>query len=98
LDDAPTRIAVTAERAFLAELQGGCRVPLAGHATLSEDKIRLRGLVGTPDGAKVIRGERSGPSHAAADIGKALAQQIGSQGGREILDALGAGPSAIPDS
>ncbi len=98
LDDAPTRIAVTAERAFLAELQGGCRVPLAGHATLSEGRLRLRGLVGTPDGAKVIRGERSGPSQTAVEIGKALAEQIGSQGGRDILDALAAGPSAIPDS
>lgn len=98
LDDVPTRTAVSAERAFLAELQGGCRVPLAGHATLSEGRLRLRGLVGTPDGAKVIRGERSGPSQTAIDIGKALAQQIGAQGGREILAALAAGASAIPDS
>jgi hydroxymethylbilane synthase len=98
LDDAPTRTAITAERAFLTELQGGCRIPLAAHATLAAGTLRLRGLVGSPDGTRVVRGERSGPGDAAAAIGKALAQEIASRGGREILEAFGGGPSAPPDS
>ena len=89
LEHAPTRAATAAERAFLAELQGGCRVPIAGHATLAEGTLRLRGLVGSPDGAKVVRGERSGPSGSGAVLGKALAAQIAAAGGREILAALG---------
>ena len=94
LEHAPTRMATAAERAFLAELQGGCRVPIAGHATLAEGTLRLRGLVGSPDGAKVVRGERSGPSGSGAVLGKALAAQIAAAGGREILAALGGTPPA----
>jgi len=92
LEHAPTRATTAAERAFLAELQGGCRVPIAGHATLVEGTLRLRGLVGSPDGAKVVRGERSGPSDSGAVLGKALAAQIAAAGGREILAALGGTP------
>jgi hydroxymethylbilane synthase len=88
LDHAPTRTAVTAERAFLAALEGGCRVPLAGHATLRERTLQLRGLVGRPDGAAVVRGERSGPGHAAEAIGRDLAQDIAARGGSEILRAF----------
>ncbi len=98
LDDAQTRTAVTAERSFLAELEGGCRIPLAGHATLSDEILRVRGLVGSPDGTKVIRGERTGPSHAAAELGRALAQDIASRGGREILERFGDRASPPPES
>jgi len=98
LNDEKTRTEVSAERSFLAELQGGCRVPLAGHAILTGETLRLRGLVGSPDGRTVIRGERSGPSHTAVTIGKALAQEIASRGGREILQAFGGNPTAVPDS
>jgi hydroxymethylbilane synthase len=98
LNDEKTRTEVSAERSLLTELQGGCRVPLAGHATLAGETLRLRGLVGSPDGKTVIRGERSGPSHTALAIGKALAQEIASRGGREILQALGGSRAAVPDS
>ena len=98
LNDEKTRTEVSAERSFLAELQGGCRVPLAGHAILTGETLRLRGLVGSPDGKTVIRGERSGPSRTAVTIGKALAQEIASRGGREILQAFGGNPTAVPDS
>ncbi len=92
LEHAPTRATTGAERAFLAELEGGCRVPIAGHATLLEGTLQLRGLVGSPDGSKVVRGERSGPSGSGVVLGKALAAQIAAAGGREILAGLGGKP------
>lgn len=94
LEHPPTRATTAAERAFLAELQGGCRVPIAGHATLFEGRLRLRGLVGSPDGAKVVRGEHSGPSGTGVVLGKSLAAQIAEAGGREILAAFGGTPPA----
>ncbi|MGA9526306.1 MAG: hydroxymethylbilane synthase [Myxococcaceae bacterium] len=97
LDDAPTRIATTAERAFLARLEGGCTVPLAGHARLESGIVRLRGLVGRPDGTKVVRGEREGSLADAAVIGTALAETLLAQGAREILDEHGRS-SLVPES
>lgn len=88
LEDPETRAAITAERAFLAALEGGCTVPLAAYAQLSGDQLRLRGLIGRPDGARVVRGERTGPRSSAERIGEALAASLLEQGGREILSAL----------
>jgi hydroxymethylbilane synthase len=98
LDDADTRASVTAERSFLSELEGGCRIPLAGYATLSDGTLRVRGLVGSPDGKTVVRGEQTGPSRAAAELGRALAQDIASRGGREILERFGDRTSSVPES
>ncbi len=96
LEHSPTRATVVAERAFLAELQGGCRVPIAGYAILNGGTLRLRGLVGSPDGTKVVRGEKSGPSDRGAALGKALAEEIAASGGRTILAAMADGASAAP--
>ncbi len=93
-----TRLAVMAERSFLARLEGGCTVPLAGHATISGEALRLRGLVGRPDGTLVIRGERSGPASEAEAIGQALADELLDRGAREILEAFGGAGSLVPDS
>jgi len=55
LDDRTTAHAVAAERAFLRRLQGDCKTPLAAHATVDGDKLRIEGLVGAPDGSKLLR-------------------------------------------
>jgi hydroxymethylbilane synthase len=89
LEDATTRVAVTAERAFMARLEGGCTVPLAGHATVEGQTIHLRGLVGSPDGTKVVEGERSGPVEAALSVGDALAEELLSRGAADILRDFG---------
>jgi len=52
---------VTAERALNARLNGGCQVPIAGHAIHRNGELYLRGLVGMPDGSKLMRSEISGP-------------------------------------
>jgi hydroxymethylbilane synthase len=85
LEDATTRIAITAERALLARLEGGCTVPLAGHATVEGDTVRLRGLVGRPDGSRIVEAERSGPVETAHALGEALAEELLSQGAGDIL-------------
>jgi len=63
-------------------------VPVAGHAVLEGDDIFLRGLVGTPDGALVLRAERRGPRAEAEALGTALADDLLGQGAGEILKAL----------
>ncbi|WP_257456195.1 hydroxymethylbilane synthase [Archangium lipolyticum] len=89
LEDATTRVAVTAERALMARLEGGCTVPLAGHATVDGGIVHLRGLVGRPDGSKVVEGARSGPVEAAHAVGEALAEELLSRGAAEILRDFG---------
>lgn len=86
LEHRETRIAVTAERAFLACLEGGCSVPLAGFATVAGDDVFLRGLVGRPDGTTVLRAERRGTAGDAARMGEDLARELLSNGAAEILD------------
>jgi hydroxymethylbilane synthase len=97
LEDAATRAAVRAERAFMARLEGGCTVPLAGHARLDGAGLWLRGMVGRPDGTRVIRGERRGPVASAEQLGHELAGELLEQGGAEILRAFARGPT-VPES
>ncbi len=89
LEDAGTRVCVTAERAFLAGLEGGCQVPIAGHAILHEDNtFTLEGLVAQVDGTGLLRESMTGPADQAASIGKALAQKLLDMGAADILRAL----------
>jgi hydroxymethylbilane synthase len=84
----PTALRVSAERAFNARLNGGCQVPIAGYAELSGDALRLRGLVGSPDGREVVRGEIEGRSSDAPALGAALAEDLLARGADRILHAL----------
>ncbi|HYV46928.1 MAG TPA: hydroxymethylbilane synthase [Myxococcaceae bacterium] len=89
LEHGPTRQVVAAERAFLAKLEGGCTVPLAAYAVPQGGELWLRGLIGRPDGTRVVRGERRGPAATGAHLGEDLAAELLQRGGREILDAVG---------
>jgi len=77
-----------AERAMNATLAGGCQAPVAGYSLLSAGVIELRGLVGQPDGSKVIRGDVRGSAEHAEALGKQLAEDLLSRGARTILDEL----------
>ncbi len=88
LNDVDTVDRTTAERAFLARLEGGCQVPIAAFAMLDGDQLRLQGLVGAVDGSQLIRREVTGLRSQAAQLGVALADEILAAGGREILEAL----------
>jgi hydroxymethylbilane synthase len=88
LDHPPTRFAVEAERGFLARLEGGCTIPVAAHATVAGSRVSLEALIGAPGGTKIVRGKSEGESAKAAEIGRALAEKLLAEGGREILDAI----------
>ena len=85
LDDPATHIRVAAERAFNARLQGGCQVPVAGYAVLEGDQLWLRGLVGEPDGSRIVTGEIRGPTDAATTLGATLAEDLLQRGAEAIL-------------
>lgn len=88
LDHAPTRATTLAERAFLRRLEGGCQVPIAAYATLEQHGLTLRGLVGSLDGATIVRDERSGAPAAAEALGTTLAEELIAQGAEQILAEL----------
>ena len=88
LHDEATSLCIASERAMNEGLQGGCQVPIAGFAELANGRIRLRGLVGQPDGSEIIRGEIEGPAHSAERLGKALAYDLLQHGAGRILRAL----------
>ena len=69
VQDRNAAITIAAERAFLERLEGDCSVPLAAFAEVAGDDVRLRGLVAAPDGARIVRGERSGATRDAAAKG-----------------------------
>ena len=69
IDHADTSVAIACERAFLAELDGSCKTPIAGHATLDGDTLRFRGLLAHPDGKPSIATEVTGPRADAIRIG-----------------------------
>lgn len=84
LEDEPTRKAVTAERAFLSGLGGGCSVPVAAYANVKDQNvIALTGLVASIDGQQIIK--VSGEDSKALGLGKRLAQEAIAQGASEIL-------------
>ncbi len=88
LNHPDTAVCVGAERAFLARLEGGCQVPIAGHATLAGDTLRMAGLVGEVDGSRLICRQVSGPRTEAIILGTTLADEVLDAGGREILARL----------
>jgi len=94
VDHAPSRARLTAERAFLARLEGDCSVPLAAFAELTAaGQLRLRGLVASPDGAQSARAEAEAPPSDAAELGESVAEAVLEKGGAGILSRLaGASP------
>ncbi len=88
LHDAATAACVRAERAVSRALGGSCTVPLAAHATLANGLLVLRGLVASPDGKRVARGEVRGDAAAPERIGGALAAALRAQGADDILAGL----------
>ncbi len=98
LDHPPTRLRVLAERAFLTTLEGGCQVPIAGHAVLDGDRLILEGLVAGLAGRPLLRACHSGPLGEPEALGRQLARQLLDRGADRILAELyaAAPPSASP--
>ena len=88
LADAETTHAVTGERSFLREVQGGCQVPMGIHGTCDRGQLRLRALISSLDGKRLYEGEMSGPCSKADILGKNLARALCREGGKDIIDNL----------
>lgn len=88
LDHAATRAAVTAERAVLAALGGGCQVPIGAHAAVEGDVLRLIGVVIAPDGDRAVRKSGEGIVADAHEIGKRVGKALLEDGAREILEQV----------
>lgn len=88
LNHEPTRICVTAERAYLAKLNGSCRTPIAGLAELDGTSLKFRGQILTPDGRLSYTTEQSGPSRDAAEIGNRAAEELLSRAGQGFFSAV----------
>lgn len=69
IDHLATSTALTAERAFLAALEGSCRTPIAGYAHVIGEQLRFRGLILRPDGSEAHETMRMGATHDAAALG-----------------------------
>jgi hydroxymethylbilane synthase len=88
LDHAETRAAVTAERALLRHLEGGCQVPIGTHACIVHGRIRMDAVVADPDGQTVLRTSGEAGVDEAAALGIDLAQRLIDDGAHRILDQL----------
>ncbi|MGL6487228.1 hydroxymethylbilane synthase [Aeromonas hydrophila] len=85
LEHPETRIRVLTERAMNRALQGGCQVPIGAYALVQGEEVWLRGLVGSPDGSRVIRDEIRGPLADGEALGHTLAQRLLADGADVIL-------------
>jgi hydroxymethylbilane synthase len=88
LNHAPTATRVVAERALNKRLNGGCQVPIACYAVLEGEQLWLRGLVGQPDGAVLLRAEGRAPFAEAEALGVQVAEALLAQGAEQILQAV----------
>jgi hydroxymethylbilane synthase len=88
LHDEGTAACVRAERAVSRALGGSCQVPLGAYGEIAGGVLHVRGVVASPDGTRVVRGEVRGDPQAPEAAGEALAAELGSRGAAEILAAL----------
>lgn len=88
LEHNPTRVAVTAERALLRRLEGGCQVPIAGYAVLQGDDLTLDGLVASLDGKRYVRYSLSGSMTEPVSIGTTVAEELLARGAQPILQEI----------
>ncbi len=94
IDHAPTRAAVTAERAFLRALGGGCRTPIGAYAETRDEELHLRGLIAAEDGSRVTRGEIRGDAARAEELGIELAARL--TVGATLVVARAGQPQGLP--
>ena len=84
-----TKLCVRAERAMNQRLNGGCQIPVAGFAEIQGNELRMRGLIGYPDGSQVFYCEQMGDLNHPEALGIAIAEDLLTQGGAAVLQTLG---------
>ncbi len=91
INDPDTHVRVTAERAMLAVLDGSCRTPIAGHATLdATGNIALSGAVYSPDGQQCFNSQKTGRRQDAVALGQIVGKEIRTLAGEDFMTSLGA--------
>lgn len=89
LEDRHSRVCVSSERAFMKTLDGGCQVPAAAYAVMTdEENMRIEGMVAEPDGSVVLRAVREGDASLAEELGRELAADLIENGARTILEKV----------
>ena len=88
VNDVTTEYCLTAERAFLRHLEGGCSIPAFCHAHRANETIHMQGGVVSLDGTKIVKHHLDGPKEKAEELGITLAKKILDEGGREILEEV----------
>ena len=89
LANAEAALRTRAERAVATALEGSCQVPLAVYSTVSGGDLAISGLVGTPDGSRVLRADRFGPVADVDQLAAGVAGELMTQGAAEIIASLG---------
>jgi hydroxymethylbilane synthase len=89
INDQATALAVTAERAFLARLEGSCRMPIGGLGEVAGGRFLFRGVILTPDGKRSYATQREGRPQEAVILAEAAAAELLTRAGPEFLAALG---------
>jgi hydroxymethylbilane synthase len=84
----PTALTITAERALLRHLEGGCQIPIGAYGQIKNNELQLEAIIGSLDGKHVVRGKRSGHTTDAERIGNELADELLRHGGKDILDDI----------
>jgi len=87
IDHGPTAQALACERAFLKALDGSCRMPIAGYATVEGDRLVFRGLILTPDGKRSHETSAEGAADDAAGIGRAAGEKLRRNAGAHFFDS-----------
>jgi hydroxymethylbilane synthase len=88
LEHTPTRLACTAERSLLRSLGGGCQLPIAAHAVVEENQLRMEGLVAGLSGDVVIRDALEGLATKASELGETLGRRLLKRGADSLLSGL----------
>jgi len=86
LDHPPTNRATAAERALLKYLGGGCQVPIAAYGEVDGERLRLRAMVASPNGARLLRAEGTGPAEAPEELGRKVGDKLLALGAAELLE------------
>jgi hydroxymethylbilane synthase len=89
INDQTTWQAITAERIFLQALGGGCRAPIAALGVVSDNTLKLTGMVADVDGAHILRATEQGKASAAEQVGRRLARKMVEMGALALITATG---------
>jgi hydroxymethylbilane synthase len=88
LNDVPAWKCCEAERSFAERLQGSCQSPIGGFADIRDGQLQLRGVIASPDGRELYRGNNAGSPQDAKNLGRALAERLLAAGAAALLERL----------